>query len=415
MSVTLEAQGTKTPTMLHFDAAQQLLALGAPPIDITEQVPASDCVNRVLAEPITAVIDLPSADNSAMDGYAIRYADLCDGKALPVQERCYAGSMPQRLAPGNATRLFTGSLIPEGADTVIMQEHARERFNSVEFNCAARRGQHVRRRGEDIRQGQLLLGKGTLLQAAHVGLIATQGISQVGVYRQLRVGIVTTGDELVAPGNTLLPEQIFDSNGPMLASLLQGMGAQVTGTIHCRDNEYEIRGALGRLLSESDLIVCAGGVSVGEKDLIKPALESLGGELAAWKVRMKPGKPVAVAYVARKPVVCLPGNPGAAFSVFALLVTPMIRRMQGREKLFPQVPRLPLYATRDAARDRDDFIRVSCSISEEGQMRLVPFQQQGAGALGSMTRTSGLARVRPGSPFTSGQRAEYYDFQYWLA
>jgi len=261
---------------------------------------------------------------------------------------------------------------------------------------------------------ELLLGKGTLLQPAHVGLIATQGIYQVDVYRQLRVGILTTGDELISPGNIQTPEKVFDSNGPMLSALVQGMGARVIGMIHSRDNEFEIRGALGRLLSESNLVVCAGGVSVGEKDLIKPALESVGGELAAWKVRMKPGKPVAVAYVAGKPVVCLPGNPGAAFSVFALLVTPMVRRMQRREKLFPQVPRLPLFVTREEARDRDDFIRVCCSISDEGELRLVPFQQQGAGALSSMARTGGLARVRAGSQFARGQRAEYYDFQYWL-
>ncbi|WP_409077073.1 gephyrin-like molybdotransferase Glp [Paraburkholderia sp. FT54] len=400
--------------MLRFDDAQQMLALGAPQIDTTEQVPLGDCANRVLAEPVFAAIDLPSADNSAMDGYAIRYADLSDGKPLPVQERCYAGEMPQHLAPGKATRVFTGSLIPEGADTVVMQEYAKERSNGVEFTCAPRRGQHVRRRGESIRQGQLLLEKGALLQSAHIGLIATQGIYQVSVYRQLRVGILTTGDELISPGNIHTPEKVFDSNGPMLSSLVQSMGAQVVGLIHSRDSEFEIRGALGRLLSESDLVVCAGGVSVGEKDLIKPALESMGAELAAWKVRMKPGKPVAVAYVAGKPVVCLPGNPGAVFSVFALLVTPMLRRMQGRDTLFPQVPRLPLYASREETQDRDDFIRVKCSMSDEGQLRLVPLQQQGAGELSSMARTSGLARIRAGSQFTSGQRAEYYDFQYWL-
>ena len=415
MSGTHEAQSTTTPTMLRFDDGQQLFALGAPQVELTEQVPLGDCANRVLAEPICAAVDLPSADNSAMDGYAIRYADLSKGTALPVQERCYAGCKSPPLAPGQAIRLFTGSLIPEGADTVVMQEYAKEYSHGVEFTCVPPQGQHIRRRAEDLRRGQLLLGKGTLLQPAHIGLIATQGIDQVSVYRRLRVGILTTGDELIPPGNTLPPEKVFDSNGPMLSSLLQAMGAQVVRMIHARDNELEIRGALDGLLAESDLIVCAGGVSVGEKDLLKPALESLGGEFAAWKVRMKPGKPVALAYVAGKPVVCLPGNPGAAFSVFALLVTPMIRRMQGRENLFPQVPRLPLHATRNEVRDRDDFIRVRCSTSDEGQLQLVPSQQQGAGSLSSMTQTSGLARIRPGGPFTGGQRAEYYDFQYWLA
>ena len=261
---------------------------------------------------------------------------------LPIQQRCYAGDVPEPLKPGHAIRLFTGSVIPDGADTVVMQEDTTEADNQVEISRPPKPGQHIRRRGEDTLAGAPLLAAGTQLEAAHVALLASQGLASVRVFGQLRVGILTTGDELVLPGQPRAAEQIYNSNGPMLAALARGMGALPVHVLHARDTEEDLLAAFKTLLADCDLVLSVGGVSVGERDLVKPALAALGGELSLWKVRMKPGKPVALAYIAGKPVVSLPGNPVSAYAVFAMLVTPLVRRMQGRETLFPPISQLPL-------------------------------------------------------------------------
>lgn len=308
--------------MMEFDQAQAQLALAAQAITRRETLPLASLAGRVLAQDILATLDLPPADNSAMDGYAIRHADYEAGRALPVTQRVFAGDMPAALAPGQAARLFTGSLMPEGADTVVMQEDTREADGRVEILQAPRAGQHVRKRGEDTAAGQLLLAAGTVLQAAHIALLASQGLAQAEVYGRLRVGILTTGDELVPPGSHRQPQQIYNSNGAMLAALAEGMGAEATHVLHARDDEASLNAAFTRLLRDCDLVLSVGGVSVGERDLVKPVLESMGASLVLWKVRMKPGKPVALAHVQGKPLVCLPGNPVSAYAVFTVLVSP---------------------------------------------------------------------------------------------
>ncbi|CAB3799567.1 molybdopterin molybdotransferase MoeA [Pararobbsia alpina] len=400
--------------MLTFDDAQQRLVHDAPSPTRTELISIYGAAGRVLAEPIHAVLDLPAADNSAMDGYAIRHADFQAGQALPVQEHCFAGETPAPLAQGRATRLFTGSMIPEGADTVVMQEHAREIDGGVEIDAVHCAGQHIRRRGEDIREGQLLLPAGTFVQPAQIGLIAAQGIEQVRVFAKLEVGILTSGDELVEAGNVRAPQQVFNSNAPMLSALVEGMNARVSRVLLSRDNEFELRCAFSQLLTQCDLVISVGGASVGEKDFIKPVLESIGGSLAFCRVLMKPGKPVFASYVAGKPVICLPGNPGAAFSVFALLVSPLIRHMQGRANVFPPVSRIPLRGVTRGGGDRDEFLRVQCRPADDGQAELVPFAEQGAGSVSSMACASGLARIPTGSQFCAGTSAAYYDFRHWL-
>lgn len=317
--------------MLDFDQAQTLLANAAAPLQRTEHVDLTQASGRVLATHLDATVDIPPADNSAMDGYALRLADWNPQARLPIQQRCYAGDVPEPLKPGHAIRLFTGSVIPAGADVVVMQEDTTETDNHVQISREPRLGQHIRRRGEDTMAGAALLPAGTLLQAAHVALLASQGMATIPVYGQLRVGILTTGDELVLPGQPRATEQIYNSNGPMLAAMVRGMGALPVHVLHARDTEADLLDAFKTLLADCDLVLSVGGVSVGERDLVKPALAALGGELSLWKVRMKPGKPVALAQIEGKPVVSLPGNPVSAYAVFATLVTPLMRRMQGRE------------------------------------------------------------------------------------
>lgn len=401
--------------LLDFDRAQALLAQAAAPIGRRQEVSLADVPGRVLAADLAATLDLPPADNSAMDGYAIRYADYRTGTSLPIQQRCYAGELPQPLVPGQATRLFTGSLIPAGADTVVIQENTHEADGCVEFLQAPVADQFVRRRGMDTTAGQPLLAAGTLMTAAHVGLLASQGLTRVPVYERLRVGILTTGDELVAPGAPRATQQIYNSNGPLLAALVQSTGAQAVHVLHARDDEAQLREALATLLADCDLVLSIGGVSVGEKDLVKPVLESLGGKLALWKVRMKPGKPVALAHIGDKPVVCLPGNPVSVYAVYAMLVSPLVRHMQGRTQLFPPVATAALRTAQPRQDSREEFLRVQWQRDDRGAPQLVPYANQDSAVVSSIPWATGLARLPAGTPVQDGDLVGYYDLRHWLA
>ena len=400
--------------MLDFDLAQQRLVQCAEPVNATTIVGLAQASTRVLAESLVASVDLPPADNSAMDGYALRFADFVQGESMPIQQRCYAGALPAPLVAGSATRVFTGSLIPHGADTVVMQEHASEQNDRVDFAETPREGKHIRWRGEDVSAGQALLAGGTRIGPAHIALIASQGINAVRVFERLRVGILTTGDELVAPGEPRAAQQIYNSNAVMLAALVEGMGASTAQVRHARDDVDALRSALTELTDQCDLVLTVGGVSVGERDLIKPVLESLGGELALWKVRMKPGKPMALAQIGDTPVVCLPGNPGSVYAVFTVMVTPLIRRMQGRTDVFPTVAHLPLRTPHALLEPREVFVRVRLTLDSNGTAELVPYGSQGAGNISAMPGAQGLARLAADTPVSDRSHVAYYDFQHWL-
>lgn len=401
--------------MLDFDAAQQRLldAVAAPAA--TEPCALREAAGRVLAEDAVATLALPAADNSAMDGYAVQAAGLEPGMALPVQQRCYAGEMPEPLRAGQAIRLFTGSLMPVGADAVVMQEDCEERDGVVTVREAPRPGQHVRRAGEDVAPGALLVAAGARLAAAQVALLAAQGLDTVRVHRRLRVGVLSTGDELVQPGTAREPQQVYDSNGPMLAALVEGLGAEVGAMRHARDDEAHLAAAIQALARDNDIVLTAGGVSVGEKDLVKPVLEGLGGQLALWKVRMKPGKPVALGEVLGKPVVCLPGNPVSAYAVFAVLVSPMLRRMQGRAQPRPRVQRGVLRCPRPLGDSRENFLRVRADSDPEGRLVLEPYRDQASGIMSSLPWADGLARIPAGEQRADGDVIAYYPASGWLA
>ncbi|UYO92996.1 gephyrin-like molybdotransferase Glp [Pollutimonas sp. M17] len=401
--------------MLDFDSAQTRLSTAGKPPAITEVCPLHQAAGRVLAQTLFATLDLPPADNSAMDGYAIRHADYAPGRPLPVQQRCYAGERPEALEPGHAIRLFTGSLVPAGADTIVMQEDGVENDDRFEISRPPVLGAHVRLQGEDVREGDQLLAKGTRLGAAEIALLASQGYAQLTVYAPLRVGILTTGDELVSPGQPRADEHIYNSNGPMLAALVEQMGASVAHVLHARDTRESLQEAFAILLRDCDLVLTVGGVSVGEKDLVKPTIEQLGGVLDLWRVCMKPGKPVALAHIDGKPVVCLPGNPVSAYAVFALLVTPLLRSMQGRTQVMPAVQYGILASDRVFNEKRDDFLRVQASFEPQGQTTLTPYGQQGSGIISSLPWASGLARIPANTAMRNGDTVAYYDLARWLA
>lgn len=401
--------------MLDFDTAQQRL-LELPVADIpVESVSLQHAYGRVLARDVIATLDMPSADNSSMDGYALRLEDYAQGKALPVQQRVFAGEAPQPQQPGKISRIFTGSLVPEGADTVVIQEVCNEDNGLVTINEAPVKGQNIRRQAEDTRKGSVLLEKGTVLGAAEIGLIATQGIEDLSVYRQLKVGILTTGDELVPVGQQRQSSQIFNSNAPMLTALFHTLGARVEHVLHAADEMDATRQALQTLFDNCDLVISVGGVSVGEKDLVKPALEALGASLDFWKVRMKPGKPVALASVNNTAVICLPGNPVSAYTVLAVLVSPLIRKLQGRKACLPARFQAILKTDRIFNETRDEFLRVRVTQDEAtGQFMAEPYDRQGSGMSSSLPWANAFARVPAVQKYTGGDRVWIYPKQEWI-
>lgn len=400
--------------MLDFDVAQARLAAAGQPPAITEVCPLTQAHGRVLAQTLFVTLDLPPADNSAMDGYAIRYADYAAGTRLPVQQRCFAGDTPQALLPGNTIRVFTGSLMPEGADTIVMQEHGTETDAGFLIEQPPQQGAHVRKQGEDVLLGQQLFPKGTLLHAAQISMLASQGYSEVPVYARLKVGIITTGDELANPGQSLLTGQIYNSNGPMLAALVNDMGAQVVQQVHAADTSESLETAFNTVLSDCDLVLTVGGVSVGEKDLVKPTIEQLGGKLDLWRVCMKPGKPVALAYARNKPIICLPGNPVSAFVVFTLLVSPLVRTMQGRAITLPPIQYGQLSTDKKFSETREEFLRVQTLHSPHAGVQLTPHAMQGSAILSSLPWADALARIPVNTVVQNGDTVPYYNLQHWL-
>ncbi|WP_321820074.1 MULTISPECIES: gephyrin-like molybdotransferase Glp [unclassified Burkholderia] len=401
--------------LTDFDTAQRQFAGVFAPPHAAVSIPVAQAAGHVLATPLTAVLDQPPADQSAMDGYAVRHADLEHGEPLRVAQRCYAGDAPAPLAPRTAARIFTGSLIPPGADTVVMQEHAHEQDGWVAFDTPQRSGSHIRRRGEEVRAGALLMPAGVRLGAMHVGVAAAQGCTRIDVRPPLRVGILTTGDELVPCGQPRAPQQIYNSNAPMLAALVSGTGAGVAASEHAADTPAAVDQALRGMAARCDLVVCVGGASVGDKDLLRPALTALGASFVVSGVRMKPGKPVALARLDERPVVLLPGNPGAAMTAFALFVAPLIRCLQGRDDCLPAVPSLPIDIDVEPDAQRERVVRVRRTLDANGAPVLDTLRQQGAGTLQSLVQASGLARLPAGRRIARGDAVPYYDFAHWLA
>lgn len=401
--------------MIEFDEAQRRLSEAAPAPTQAEDVALGSARQRVLAQDILSTLDLPPADNSAMDGYAVRLAELRARDPLPVSQIVYAGQAPQRLEEGSVARVFTGSLLPLGTDTVIMQEDVQVLEGQVAITGQHTLGQHIRRRGEDTATGNLVLAAGTRLEAAHIALLASQGLAKVPVFARLRVGILTTGDELVNPGEPRADHQIFNSNASMLAALVESLGAEVGLVRHARDDAESHTDAFKALVDTCDLTLSVGGVSVGDKDLVKPVLESMGATLDLWKVRMKPGKPVALAHLNGKPIIGLPGNPVSAFAVFTLLVSPLIRRMQGRTDIFPYVSFVTLRTEAPRQDSREEFLRTRLRLVTGSNAELEIYPKQSSGVVSSLGWATGLARIPADLPVYDGEKVAYYELSRWLA
>jgi molybdopterin molybdotransferase len=371
----------------------------------------------VLAEPVASALDVPPADNSAMDGYALRFADLANCAVegvLPVSQRIAAGSVGARLQPGTIARIFTGAPMPAGADTVVMQEQceplaidAPEELPRVKINGPVEPGQWVRRRGEDVQCGATVLPAGIRLVPQALGLAAGVGAARLTVLRRPRVALFSTGDELVMPGEPLPPGAIYNSNRFTLRGLLEAAGCEVNDLGIVPDQLEATRAALRRAAEGSDLIITSGGVSVGEEDHLKPAVQAEG-RLDLWQMAIKPGKPLAFGAVRRAEggeslFMGLPGNPVSSFVTFLLVVAPVLRALQGMAAGLP--PALPLRAAFDWPQPdkRREFLRVR--LNEDGALELFP--NQSSGVLSSAVWADGLVDNPPGQVIAGGDTVRF--------
>ena len=397
--------------MLSVDEALAFLLAGARPVAETEQVATLAASGRVLAEAQESRLSVPSLDNTSMDGYAVYAADCASGAArLPVSQRIAAGSMPQPLARGTAARIFTGAPIPPGADAVVMQELCAQDGDAVVIKHRPEPGEWVRRIGEDIRAGSEILAAGMKLRPQDTGLAASVGIATLPLYRRLKVAVFFTGDELVMPGEALPPGRIYNSNRFTLNGLMQQAGCEVTDYGIVPDRLDATRAVLREAAAGNDLIVTSGGVSVGEEDHIKPAVEAEG-KLNLWKIAVKPGKPLAFGEVnagaGRKAhFIGLPGNPVSSFVTFLIFVRPFILRCQGVTRVEPLGYALRADFDWSKPDPRREFLRVKLNAS--GGLDL--FANQSSAVLTSTVWGDGLVDNPARQPIRRGDMVKFLPF-----
>ena len=395
------------------DALQALLthaeaAPGGPPR--MEQVSTFDADGRVLSENVVSRLQVPPHDNSSMDGYALRCADVSQpGVQLPLSQRIAAGSVGQPLVPGSVARIFTGAPIPFGADAVVMQEDCEASEGTVRVNALPQPGQWIRRAGEDVSNGAIVLSKGERLTSASLGLAASIGMATLQVMQKPRVALFSTGDELVMPGavapQDMKPGAIYNSNRFFLRALLLRLGCVVTDYGIVPDKLDATVQALRDASKAHDLILTSGGVSVGEEDHIKPAVQALG-ELNLWQIAIKPGKPFAYGEIGSAHFMGLPGNPVSSFITFLALVRPFLLRMQGATDIAPKLIAIPAHFTWSKADKRREFLRVRRNAA--GGLDLFP--NQSSGVLTSAVWGDGVVDNPPGQTITHGDSVRFISF-----
>ena len=400
--------------MLSFDEALAQLLAGARPASDIEQVDTIAACGRVLAAAQHSALEVPPLDNSGMDGYAVNRADVpAAGVVLPVSQRIPAGSVGTPLRRGTAARIFTGAPVPPGADAVVMQElcaHEGEGGQQrVAINHVPHKGENIRRAGEDIRRGAEILAAGTRLKPQETGLAASVGLARLPVFRRLRVGVFFTGDELVMPGQPLPEGAIYNSNRYTLRGLLELLGCEVHDLGIVPDRLDATRAVLREAAAGNDLIVTSGGVSVGEEDHVKPAVEAEG-ELSLWKIAIKPGKPLAFGRVGRgekaAAFIGLPGNPVSSFVTFVMLVRPFILRAQGAARTAPRG--LMMRADFDWPKPdpRREFLRAR--IDAGGGLEIFP--NQSSAVLTSTAWADGLIDNPAGQAIRRGDLVRFIPF-----
>lgn len=392
------------PLMPMEQALQRLLEMAdSAPLGEHETVALAQAQGRVLASALVASLDLPPWPNSAMDGYALRLADQAAG-SLVISQRIFAGQAPQPLQPGTCARIFTGAPVPEGADCVEMQENAEVQADGRVVMCEPlKAGQNIRPKGQETRVGETVLDAGTRLGPVELGLAASLGHAELRVVRRIRVAVLSTGDELVEPGQALGPGQIYNSNRQVLCSWLQRLGCEVLDAGILPDDLARTRERLTGL-SEVDLILSTGGVSVGEADFLGIALREAG-ELALWKLAIKPGKPLTFGHYQGVPVIGLPGNPASTLVTFALLARPYLLRRMGVVQVAPLQFQVPAGFDWPRPGNRREYLR---GRIEQG--RAVIYPNQSSGVLRSAAWAQGLVEVMEGRTLAEGDLVNFIPF-----
>jgi len=389
--------------MLSIEEAQQTILGYITPLE-TEKVSLFHGLNRVTPEDHVAPWDIPPADNSAMDGYAFAHVS-CNGDRLRVCGFLPAGE--ERLAqvpPGEAVKIMTGAPMPQDCDTVVPVEEAIEEGEFIRLICPVKTGSHVRQRGEDICRGSVVIPAGSLLRPQEIGMLSAMGTTSLAVFRRARVAILSTGDELLEPGSTPAPGKIINSNSYSLAAQVLDAGGDPLLLGIAADSldatSEKIRAGLN-----ADMLVITGGVSAGDRDFVKAAIEALGGEVTFWKVNMKPGKPLAFAMLQGKPVFALPGNPVAAMVSFELFVRPSILKAMGNRRVFRPRIRAVLQEPAENRGSRPHLVRGIVSLHDHAY-QVSATGNQSSGRLSSMIQGNGLICLQPGASYRAGDHVD---------
>ncbi len=385
--------------LLTVDDVERLIAERVVPVAGTETVGLRQARGRVLASNVTAPVSLPPFDNSAVDGYAVRHSDLMGSgeTRLEIGAPVFAGHAGTQIKPGQAIRIFTGAPMPEGADTVFMQEDCRVEDNAVILPSGLKPGANRRLSGEDVKAGAVVLAAGTRLAPHHIAIVAAVGLTELSVCRRVRVAIFSTGDEIVEPGSPLPKAAVYDANRALLIAMAEALGAKVTDLGILADDENVLAGALAGAAANADLVLTSGGVSTGDADYVRKAVEQAG-TLTFWRTAIKPGRPVAMGVLrggagANAAFAGVPGNPVAAFVTFARIVRPLILRLSGArpEPLIAHPVRAAFSYKKKTG--RREYVRVSLARATDGVFEATKYRQDGAGVISSLTETDGLIEL----------------------